>query len=843
VETETTNTEEDGGTTLVEGVRPLPRPVGLPLLSALVPGTRVAGRYRLLAPLGWGGERAVYGADDLDTGEAVALQFLPPEAAPSPEVLAGWRQVSHPNVCRVLDLGDWGGRAFLVLELVKGESLDALLRRIGRLPLDKGHEIAQQLASGLAAIHNGGALHGGLTPSQVILDGRGTVRITGWGMPAELAGPGIHEAPERLEGGPATVRSDLYSLASILYGILTSRPAFEEGSRELGAHPLPPSALVRGIDSRLDRILLQCLERDPQARPPSAKSLAQALPGLDRLAAAMAAGETPSPEMVAAAPKVGSLRPATGLACLAGVFLALAGTLALSPRARMLGVLPLTHSTGELAERAQSILSSLGYESRPEEAHYGFAADPDALARLKAAGPSRQVVAELAARRSTVDHFWYRESPQPIVPANLRVTAGDPPRQVSGEVFLQLDVLGRLQALEIVPPVPPSNRPSRPVDWAPLFAAAGLDLSRFAPRQAILVPPVFVDTLAAWEGSLTQPPDVPLPVRIEAGALAGDPLYFRIVPSAEPGRPAPILRTRPEAALRNGFLFTAASLALLLGMRNLRRGRANRRWAWRLSAVVFLAWLTIAALAAPSAVNLGFWQSALGDALRKAAIAGLCYLGLEPFLRRRAPEKIISWSRVLAGSFRDPLVGRDVLLGTLLGSAMALVLFAQGLLTQTLTGHLGRFALEIERLNGVSGFLEGLLEDLMTALIMTLSFVVIATAIRMVRRRDDLGLLLSWTHITIGLFLRFGDPAAVAIPMAGIAAVLVVLSWGRFGLLTGIVHILTVRLILAYPVTGELSVWYAPAGLLPLALILTLAIGGFFVAVAGQPWFRGGRLE
>jgi serine/threonine-protein kinase len=815
---------------------------------------RIAGRYRILAPLGWSRERAVYAADDLRSGKTVALQFLSPEMELEPEALAGWRQVSHPNVCKVLDLVESGGRTFLVLDLVKGESLDALLRRIGRLPLDKGLEIAQQLAAGLAAIHESGALHRNLNPANVILDGRGAVRMTGWGMPERAPSPpgaGAqslrgYEAPERLAGGSATVRSDLYSLAAIVYEVLTGRPVCDEGSAELGAHPLPPSALARKLDARLDRALLQCLEREPQARPPSAKSLVHVLPGLDPLAAAVAAGETPSPEMVAAAPKVGSLRLATGLLCLAGVFLTLAGILTLAPRTRMLGALPLTRSTGELASRARSLLSSFGSVTRPEEVRFGFASDPEALARLKAAAPSPEVTAELAARRSTVDHFWYRESPHPLVPSGLRVTAEDPPRRSPGEAFLQLDVLGRLQALEIAPPVPPSHRPPRPVDWTPLFAAAGLDQARFAPRQAILVPPVFVDTLAAWQGSLTRPPDAPLSVRIEAGALAGDLLYFRIVrivPWTEPGSPAPASRIRREAAFRNAFLFTAALLALLLSVRNLRRGRANLRWAGRLSVFVFLAWLTIAALAAPSSVSLVFWQAALGEALRKAAAAGLCYLGLEPFLRRRAPEKITSWSRVLAGSFRDPLVGRDVLVGTLLGSSMVLVLFVQSLLTQSLTGHLGRFELEIDRLNGVSGFLAGFLEDLTGALIMALSFVVLTSAIRMIWRRSDLGILLAWAIATAGVVLRAGDPPAVAIPMTGLASVLLMISLARFGLLTGIVHILTVRLVMQYPMTGEMSAWYAPVGFFPLVVVLTLAIGGFFIAVAGQPWFHGRRRE
>ncbi len=786
----------------------------------------------------------VYRAADLRAGATVALQFLPLHVVPAPEALAGWRRVIHPNVCRVLDLGESEGRAFLVLEPVQGESLDALLRRIGHLPLAKGLEIAQQLAAGLAAIHDGGALHGDLALRRVILDDRGRIRITGWGLPDSTfarPAPGprgrtAHQAPERLAGDRATVPSDLYSLASILYEILTGRPACEEGGDEPGGQPLPPSAHTRGIDPRLDHALLQCLERAARARPPSARSLVQVLPG-----SPSPSGEALSPKTVPAVPE-GSLKPATGLLCLAGVVLACAGILALSPATRLLGVLPLPHSGGELVSRAQAILSSLGHTVRPAEADFGFATDREALARLKAAGSSRETAAELASRHSPVHHFWYRESPRALVPAGLRVTAEDPPRKAPGEAFLQLDVQGRLQALEIVPADTPAHRPNRPVSWAPLFAAAGLVPAQLVPQQPILVPPVFVDTLVAWQGSLTRPPAVSLPIRIEAGALAGRPLYFRIEPWSLPTRPAPASRRHREETFRNAIRLFAVALALLLSIRNLRRRRANLRWAWRLSFFIFLTGLTIAALATPSAVSLSFWQAACGEALRNAAIAGLCYLGLEPFLRRRAPEKITSWSRALAGSFHNPLVGRDVLLGTLLGTSMALILLGRGLLTRSLTGHLGRIEIEIEYLNGVPGFLGGLLTTLMTALLSTLGMVVLLVAIRMVRRRGDLGVLLVWGIATAALVLRADEPPLVSIPVTGLATGLMVLSWERFGLLAGIVHILTSRMILEFPMTGELSVWYAPVGLFPLVLILTLAGGGFFVAVAGQPRFGGGLL-
>lgn len=131
----------------------------------------------------------VYRADDLKLGQPVALKFLPRRFADDPARLEYFhnevrlaRQVSHPNVCRVYDIGEVEGQHLLSMEYVDGEDLAALIRPIGRLPTDKGIEIARQLCAGLAAAHDRSVLHRDLKPSNVMLDGRGQVRITDFGL-------------------------------------------------------------------------------------------------------------------------------------------------------------------------------------------------------------------------------------------------------------------------------------------------------------------------------------------------------------------------------------------------------------------------------------------------------------------------------------------------------------------------------------------------------------------------------------------------------------------------------------------------------------------------------------
>src|SRR5215831_10541564 len=157
----------------------------------LGPGTILDGRYRIVSMLGKGGMGEVYRADDLRLGQPVALKFLPDGLKDDPIRLAQFhnevrtaRQVSHPNICRVYDIGDVDGHLFLSMEYIDGEDLAASLRRIGRFPEDKAAVLARQLCAGLAAAHDRGVLHRDLKPANVLIDGRGHVRIADFGLAA-----------------------------------------------------------------------------------------------------------------------------------------------------------------------------------------------------------------------------------------------------------------------------------------------------------------------------------------------------------------------------------------------------------------------------------------------------------------------------------------------------------------------------------------------------------------------------------------------------------------------------------------------------------------------------------
>jgi serine/threonine protein kinase len=219
--------------------------------EALAPGTLLAERYRILGLVGRGGMGEVYRAEDLRLGQHVALKFLPAAVADDPQRLAQFhhevriaRQVSHRNVCRVYDIGEDHGRVFLTMELVDGEDLAVLLKRIGRFPEERATEIARQICAGLAAAHECGVLHRDLKPANVMLDADGRVRITDFGL-AGLAGSftdirsgtPAYMAPEQLAGTDVSERSDIFALGLVLYEIFTGKRAFRRHDDRRAAAP------------------------------------------------------------------------------------------------------------------------------------------------------------------------------------------------------------------------------------------------------------------------------------------------------------------------------------------------------------------------------------------------------------------------------------------------------------------------------------------------------------------------------------------------------------------------------------------------------------------------------
>lgn len=269
-----------------------------------VAGMLIAGRYRIVSLLGRGGMGEVFRADDLTLSQPVALKFLP-ESTIDRSMLERFRnevriarRISHPNVCRVYDIGETDNQVFLSMEYVDGEDLSSLLRRIGRLPRDKALEIARKICAGLAAAHDKGVLHRDLKPSNIMIDARGEVLIMDFGLAGLVheiedvrSGTPAYMAPEQLVGKEVTARSDIYALGLVLHELFTGKPAFEGRTYEeimrvrRESAPHRPSTLVHDLDPAVEMVIMRCREEKPEDRPSSALIVSAALPGGEYLIA------------------------------------------------------------------------------------------------------------------------------------------------------------------------------------------------------------------------------------------------------------------------------------------------------------------------------------------------------------------------------------------------------------------------------------------------------------------------------------------------------------------------------------------------------------------------------
>ena len=811
----------------------------------------------------------VYKAEDLKLSQIVALKFLPENFAADTKALERFyaevriaRQVSHPNVCRVFDVGEMEGVHFLSMEFIDGDDLSSLLRRIGRLPPDKAVEIARQLCAGLNAVHQAGVLHRDLKPANVIIDGRGRARITDFGIAgladeikdgAGIAGTPAYMSPEQITSKALTAKSDIYSLGLVLYEIFTGKQAFEAKtlgeliSKHQTETPTNPSELIKDIDPLVERVIFRCLEKDPNDRPASALQVAMMLPGGDPLEAAIAAGETPSPEMVAAAPKKGALSPPVAFACLVAVVALFAFFVLFSSKVNLHEWIPLDKSPELLAERANTILNRLGYTSPPIDTAYDFSDDYSYRRYAEQdASPNRQE--RVRTGQPLRIYFWYRSSPRYFEPkTNGDVNRSDPPMDVSGMTMLILDVRGRLVRFEAIPPqtdAAPTGIPQ--TDWAALFTEAGLDIRNYKDSVSSWTPPVFADERTAWEGSHVDHPDVP--VRIEAAAYHGKPVYFQVIaPWDRPTRETEFTSTTAEKA--SGIIiaiafFCALVTALIVARHNLKLGRADTKGAFKLVLFIFSVVTLAQLLSADHVPTLSgeisiFFQIA-SLALFIGGLVWVFYIAVEPFVRRRWPELIISWSRLLAGDFRDPMVGRDILIGGLLGFCHTAAIYLGFLLPHSLGMVVPPVdGIDHESLLGMRGLVALLLYALAVPIVYAVAAPFLLLLFLAVLRRKWLAVTALWLFVFFanGLAFASGGPWITWIATF-IIATATVISIARFGLLAHYSFFFFWGLTFTLAITSDFSSWYAGNTLFSFVVIMGLSIYGFYTSIAGQPLMK-----
>jgi serine/threonine-protein kinase len=269
------------------------------LLFSLSQGADFGPRYRIERMLGEGGMGAVYKAYDRDLDRTIAIKLLQPGLMANPDALQRFKQelllaskISHRNILRIHDLGDVDGVKFISMAFVDGEDLHALLKKRGRLPMERAIHIARQLADALHAAHSEGVAHRDLKPHNILIDSTDQIYVSDFGLAKSLdsavsgmthagqvLGTPRYMAPEQVEGKGADHRSDLYAYGLILYEMLTGDTPFGAQStiqmmyQRVKEKPKNPKTLNPEIPDYLARIVMRCLEREPFRRYQSAHEI------------------------------------------------------------------------------------------------------------------------------------------------------------------------------------------------------------------------------------------------------------------------------------------------------------------------------------------------------------------------------------------------------------------------------------------------------------------------------------------------------------------------------------------------------------------------------------------
>ena len=271
-------------------------------IMALQAGTRL-GPYEVLSLLGAGGMGEVYRARDTRLGREVAIKVLPADRVSDADRRRRFVQeaqaasaLNHPHIITIYEIESADGNDFIVMEYVRGKSLDALIPRQG-MRLNEALRIAIAVADALAAAHARGIIHRDLKPANVIVGTDGTVKVLDFGLakligdadtagedsptltstalvsaPGTIAGTAAYMSPEQAVGEPVDARSDIFSFGAMLYEMATGARAFSAGSvadtlaAVLRAQPKPPTQVVLALPRELERVILRCLRKEPDRR-------------------------------------------------------------------------------------------------------------------------------------------------------------------------------------------------------------------------------------------------------------------------------------------------------------------------------------------------------------------------------------------------------------------------------------------------------------------------------------------------------------------------------------------------------------------------------------------------
>jgi serine/threonine-protein kinase len=492
-----------------------------------------------------------------------------------------------------------------------------------------------------------------------------------------------------------------------------------------------------------------------------------------------------------------------------------------------------------LADRAGEVLISLGYSPLPADRAYGFGSDANTLEYLeKDKDPLRWE--RLRKGELPAMYFWYRQGRTHLRSTDpfSKIRISDPPFYTPETVTVVLDVHGRLIELYAGSGTGQGfDRVPETTDWLALFQAADLDISEFMVAPRIWEPAVTHDAYGSWERRDTDA-DHPMS-HVEAAMHGGKLVFFRMqTPWSGSFLEQPSKRTRGTGVLYQLMYLLIIVACLVEARRNLRRGRGDRAGARRLAfyvlSITMLQWLLRSNHSTELAVESQQAIQACSYALYRAIL--LCwvpYMALEPHIRRRWPEKIVSWTRLLAGRFRDPLVGRDVLIG-LAGATLTQLLFRLYYLIPDWLGQPASRPIEIwpDTLLGPGSYISEFFRFQGLAVFFGFALLFLLLTLTQLVRKEWLGTALIVAIVTAVWYGELpGLYPELSLALTGLRILGFVFILRRFGLLAAIVAIFADGFLNTFPLTLALSQWYGENSIFALLVLIGLASYALAVSV------------
>jgi hypothetical protein len=401
---------------------------------------------------------------------------------------------------------------------------------------------------------------------------------------------------------------------------------------------------------------------------------------------------------------------------------------------------------------------------------------------------------------------------------------------------------------QVDPPSPMSGSgaagPGQPAlpDWKPLFVAMGLDMAAFTPTEPAWTPANYADTRAAWLGPLPGVPGEHL--RIEGAGYRGKPVSFmRVSPWTRGSRQVATIAERTKvswaSALATLAIFFVFVTAGLIARHNLRKGRSDRRGAFQLAAfvsiVALFVWLLNAKHIADPNVEMGRFFT--GQPLWAAGLLWLLYLALEPYVRRFWPTTVVSWSRLMARQWRDPLVGRDILFGVVLGVLIHILDLASGMLAHKLGQVMPPRVPPLDNLLGTRFVIALIGNQVFNAIINALFCVFGMVLLKILVRREWAAVIvaIAFFSFTTSRSMTAAGPYAINLVAIVLSISIIVLTIQRLGLLATIVMFLIDFIVSSAAVTLDTSSWFFADSLLPVLVPAALACYGLYASRGGEP--------